>query len=247
MKNIISRKEFQNQRNYNAKMLGKNKIIFNRALKVKVEANNKYYWVSLTDWFGEPCLQLTSDLFGLQEAIFKSKPDFIIESGVAWGGSTLFYLSLCKTLGLKGVIGVDTYIPKDLKKRLYKKKPKNTVLKLFEGSSTDKKIFNKIKKILKNKKAMVILDSDHTHQHVLNELNLYSKLIKKNQYLICGDTIIAYQPKAKTRPREWTRKKNPLSALKEFLKKNNSFKNDKEIQNKLLLTNMPHGWLKKIK
>tara|TARA_B100001121_G_scaffold195840_1_gene171105 strand:- start:753 stop:1496 length:744 start_codon:yes stop_codon:yes gene_type:complete len=247
MKNIISRKEFQNQRNYNAKMLGKNKIIFNRALKVKVEANNKYYWVSLTDWFGEPCLQLTSDLFGLQEAIFKSKPDFIIESGVAWGGSTLFYLSLCKTLGLKGVIGVDTYIPKDLKKRLYKKKPKNTVLKLFEGSSTDKKIFNKIKKILKNKKAMVILDSDHTHQHVLNELNLYSKLIKKNQYLICGDTIIAYQPKAKTRPRDWTRKKNPLSALKEFLKKNNSFKNDKEIQNKLLLTNMPHGWLKKIK
>ena len=247
MKKIISRKEFQNQRNYNAKMLGKNKIIFNRALKVKVEANNKYYWVSLTDWFGEPCLQLTSDLFGLQEAIFKSKPDFIIESGVAWGGSTLFYLSLCKTLGLKGVIGVDTYIPKDLKKRLYKKKPKNTLLKLFEGSSTDKKIFNKIKKILKNKKVMVILDSDHTHQHVLNELNLYSKLIKKNQYLICGDTIIAYQPKAKTRPREWTRKKNPLSALKEFLKKNNSFKNDKEIQNKLLLTNMPHGWLKKIK
>ena len=76
MKKIISRKEFQNQRNYNAKMLGKNKIIFNRALKIKVEANNKYYWVSLTDWFGEPCLQLTSDLFGLQEAIFKSKPDF---------------------------------------------------------------------------------------------------------------------------------------------------------------------------
>ena len=82
---------------------------------------------------------------------------------------------------------------------------------------------------------------------MLDELNLYSKLIKKNQYLICGDTIIAYQPKAKTRPRDWTRKKNPLSALKEFLKKNNSFKNDREIQNKLLLTNMPHGWLKKIK
>ena len=150
MKKIISRKEFQNQRNYNAKMLGKNKIIFNRALKVKVEANNKYYWVSLTDWFGEPCLQLTSDLFGLQEAIFKSKPDFIIESGVAWGGSTLFYLSLCKTLGLKGVIGVDTYIPKDLKKRLYKKKPKNTVLKLFEGSSTDKKNFAVYKEFYKD-------------------------------------------------------------------------------------------------
>ena len=124
------------------------------------------------------------------------------------------YLSLCKTLGLKGVIGVDTYIPKDLKDFI--KKPKNTVLKLFEGSSTDKKFLIKLK-ILKNK-SNGYFRPDHTHQHVLDELNLYSKLIKKNQYLICGDTIIAYQPKAKTRPRDWTRK-NPLSALKEFLKK----------------------------
>ena len=212
MKHLISRREFQNRRALNAKKLGKNNSLFKKALKVKVEANNKYYWVSLTDWFGEPCLQLTTDLFGLQEAIYKSRPDYIIESGVAWGGSTLFYLNLCKVLGLKGVIGVDTYIPKDLKKRLNIKKPSGTFLKLFEGSSTDITIFKKIKKILKNKKAMVILDSDHTHDHVLNELNLYSKIIKKNQYLICGDTIIAYQPKAKSRPREWTRKKN-LSVL----------------------------------
>ena len=247
MKKIISRKEFQKQRLSGAKKLGKNKQLFKKALKVKVEANNKYYWVSLTDWFGEPCLQLTTDLFGLQEAIYKSKPDYIIESGVAWGGSTLFYLNLCKNLGLKGVIGVDTYIPEDLKKRLHEKKPSGTDLKLLEGSSTDEKVFHKIKKIVNHKKAMVILDSDHTHEHVLNELNLYSQIIKKNQYLICGDTIIAYQPKAKSRPREWTRKKNPLSALKVFLKKNKNFKNDENIENKLLLTNMPHGWLKKIK
>ena len=100
---------------------------------------------------------------------------------------------------------------------------------------------------MKNKKVMVILDSDHTHDHVYKELELYSKIIKKNQYLICGDTIIAYQPKAKSRPREWTTKKNPLSALKLFLKKNKNFKNDSSIQDKLLLTNMPHGWLKKTK
>ena len=79
MKKIISRNEFQKQRISNAKKLGKNRSIFKKALKIKVEANNKYYWVSLTDWFGEPCLQLTSDLFGLQEAIYKSKPDYIIE------------------------------------------------------------------------------------------------------------------------------------------------------------------------
>ncbi len=245
MRNLITRKNFEQMRLKNATKLGKNFELFKKALKIKVEANNKYYWVSLTNWFGEPCLQLTTDLFGLQEAIYNSKPDYIIESGVAWGGSTLFYLHVIQSLGLKGVIGIDTYIPNDLRKRLFKKKPKNTFLKLINGSSTDKKIFNQIKKITKNKKVMVILDSDHTHDHVYKELNLYSRLIKKNQYLICGDTIIAYQPKAKSRPREWTKKKNPLSALKLFLKKNKRFKNDNKLQNKLLITNMPQGWLRK--
>ena len=70
-------------------------------------------------------------------------------------------------------------------------------------------------------------------------------MIKKNQYLICGDKIIDFQPKAKSRPREWTKKKNPLSALKLFLKKNKRFKNDNKLQNKLLITNMPQGWLRK--
>ena len=78
-------------------------------------------WVSLTNWFGEFCYNLTQDLFAFQEIIYKTRPDIILEVGVAWGGSTLFYLNLCKLLGLKGVVGVDIYIPKDLRKRLTKK------------------------------------------------------------------------------------------------------------------------------
>ena len=122
MKKIFTRAEFEKARENNASMLFKNRKLHKKALEVKVEANNKYYWVSLTNWFGEPCLQLTQDLFAFQEIIYKTRPDIILEIGVAWGGSTLFYLNLCKTLGLKGVVGVDIYIPKDLRSRLYKKK-----------------------------------------------------------------------------------------------------------------------------
>jgi len=246
MKKILSRNEFEKVRQNNALRLFKNRKLHKKALQVKVEANNRYYWVSLTNWFGEPCLQLTQDLFAFQEIIYKTRPDIILEIGVAWGGSTLFYLNLCKTLGLKGVLGVDIFIPKDLRQRLIKKKPKNTFLKLIQGSSIDQKIMNKVKKIVKGKKVFIILDSNHTHDHVLSELNFYSKLMKKGQYLICGDTIIANQPQSKKRPREWNKKNNPMTALKLFLKDNKQFVVDKKIERKMLITNMPNGYLKKI-
>tara|TARA_B100001769_G_scaffold253898_1_gene229308 strand:- start:185 stop:925 length:741 start_codon:yes stop_codon:yes gene_type:complete len=246
MKKILSRMEFEKKRVKNSSNLYKNRNLHQKALKVKVEANNKYYWVSLTNWFDEPCLQLTQDLFAFQEIIYKTRPDLILEVGVAWGGSTLFYLNLCKTLGLKGVVGVDIYIPKDLRKRLTKKKPKNTYLKLIEGSSIDNKIIDKVKSIIKGKKVFVILDSNHTHDHVLKELTEYSKFVKKGQYLICGDTIIAKQPQSKKRPREWNKNNNPMTALKVFLRKDKKFVIDKKIESKLLFTNMPNGFLKRI-
>jgi len=246
MKKILSRNEFEKVRQNNASRLFKNRKLHKKALQVKVEANNRYYWVSLTNWFGEPCLQLTQDLFAFQEIIYKTRPDIILEIGVAWGGSTLFYLNLCKTLGLKGVVGVDIFIPKDLRQRLIKKKPKNTFLKLIQGSSIDLKTMNQVKKIVKGKKVFIILDSNHTHDHVLSELNFYSKLMKKGQYLICGDTIIANQPQSKKRPREWNKKNNPMTALKLFLKDNKQFVIDKKIERKMLITNMPDGYLKKI-
>lgn len=91
---------------------------------------------------------------------------------------------------------------------------------------------------------MVILDSHHTEEHVLKELNIYSKFISKGNYLICGDTIIDFIPEQKHRPRPWGPKNNPHTALKKFIKKNKRFKNDKEIENKLLFSCNPNGYLK---
>ena len=105
-------------------------------------------------------------MFVIQEIIFDTKPDFIIEVGVAWGGSLLFYSSIMESIGGKAIIGIDIFIPDDLKKRIYSIKKLSKRINLINGSSTDSKIINKIKKIVgKSKKVLVILDSDHTHEH----------------------------------------------------------------------------------
>ena len=94
---------------------------------------------------------------------------------------------------------------------------------------------------------MVILDSYHTHDHVIKELEIYSEIVTKNCYLICCDTVIELQPPAQKRPRPWKKGNNPMTAVKQFIKQNKNFIIDKDLENKLLLTNMPNGYLKKIK
>jgi len=244
-KKIYTKKEFEKLLSLSAKKMYKDIQLRKDALKVKIKAGHEYYWLHQTSWMGEPCIQLTQDLFALQEAIYKSKPEYIIEVGVAWGGSTLFYASLLQTLSLTGVIGIDIFMPNDMKKRIIKKKPKNVQIKLIEGSSIDEINIDKISKIVKNKSAMVILDSNHTHEHVLKELNLYSKFIKKGFYLVCMDTIIDEQPPAKKRPRDWDKGGNPATALREFLKYNKNFKSDRKIEDKMLLSNSPNGYLRR--
>ena len=151
---------------------------------------------------------------------------------------------MLKIFGGKKLIGIDTYLPKSVKKTLNKFKTLKKNIELIEGSSTEIDTVKKIKKIISNSsKVLVILDSHHTHKHVLSELNIYSQFVKKNNYIICGDTIVEFIPKQKHRPREWGPGNNPFTALKEFLKNNNRFVIDKKINNKLLITCHPKGYL----
>lgn len=214
------------------------------ALKL-IAAADKYRWIHQTKWFGEPVLNIAEDLFVIQDIIWRTKPDYIIETGIAWGGSALFYSMLLNYLGGKKYIGIDTFIPQNLKKRINKHKKLKNNLHLIKGSSTSLETIKSIKKIIKNsKKVMVILDSHHTHEHVLSELKLYYPFVYSGHYLICGDTIVNDIPDQKHRPREWNRKNNPFTALKVFLKENkNLFKIDNEIYSKLLLSNQKKGYL----
>lgn len=246
-KKIYTREEFEELRSRMARDMAQDAELHDAALAVKIRAGHKYYWVHQTNWMGEPCLQLPQDMFALQEAVYKSRPDYIIESGVAWGGTMLYLASIMKLLGGTKVIGVDIFIPPDLRERL--EAPTNPVrdmIHLINGSSTDERIVEVIREVIgPDKKVLVLLDSDHTHDHVLKELRLYAPFVKKGQYLICGDTTIERQPPAEERPRAWGKGNNPATALKVFLGECPDFEVDEEIENKLLLTNNPRGYLRR--
>jgi len=248
-KKIYTRAEFEDLRIRSAKNMAKDSELQAAALAMKVRAGHKYYWVHQTNWMGEPCLQLAQDMFAFQEAVYKSRPDFIIESGVAWGGTMLFLASVLKLVGGAKIIGIDVFIPEDLRARLMSpQNPVGDMMQLIEGSSVDIHILAKVREIVgNNKKVLVLLDSDHTHAHVLKELQLYAPFVGVGQYLICGDTTIERQPPAEERPRAWGKGNNPLTALREFLENSSDFEVDHELENKLLLTNNPGGYLRRVR
>ena len=243
-KKIISKRKFQQLNSLHVRKMSKDKLIKKEALRIFVKADKKYRWLHQNTWMGEPILNIPQDILATQEIIYKTRPDYIIETGVAWGGGILFLASMLKIFGGKKVIGIDTFLPKNVKKAVTKDKNLSKFIQLLKGDSTESKIINTLKKITKNsKKILVILDSHHTHKHVLEELNIYSKFVKKNNYIICGDTVVEFIPEQKHRPREWGPGNNPYTALKVFLKKNKRFIVDKSISNKLLFTNHPYGYL----
>jgi cephalosporin hydroxylase len=219
-----------------------------KAWDVLIKAD-RYNWIHQTTWFGEPILQLPQDMFAVQEIIFNTRPKFIIEIGIAWGGSLLFYSTLMECLGGEQIIGVDTYVPEDLRQRINSFGKLSERIKWINGSSTDVSTLEKIKSLIGNERAiLVILDSFHTHEHVLKELRLYSRLVGKGHYLICCDTHVEYIPEiVENRPRPWGKGNNPKTAVDEFLTENDRFEIDRKLENKLLLTLHPRGYLRSIK
>lgn len=198
-------------------------------------------------WLGRPIIQYPQDIVALQEIIWNVKPDIIIETGIARGGSLVFSASILEMIGKGKVIGIDIdireYNKKEIKKHsLFKR------IKMIEGSSTDEKIIKKVLKLIKPKdKVLVVLDSNHTHEHVLKEMEVYAPLIRKGSYMIVFDTIIQDLPERLFSKRPWTKKNNPKTAVHEFISKNKRFKIDKDITNKILISAAHEGYLKCIK
>ena len=222
----------------------RNKIKAYSCVNFLLETKYVYHF----DWFGFPIIQFPSDILVLQEILYREKPDIVIECGIGRGGGLIFYSSILKLIKKKfQVIGVELSLGSNKKK--INKSPFSKNIKLIEGSSTEEKTVAKIKDILKNyNKPLIILDSNHTHQHVLDELNIYSKFVKKNGYLIVFDSIIEFIKRKHNDPKKKFKKGNsPYTAIKEFLKNNPKFKIDPYFENKALITSAPSGFLKKIK
>ena len=214
------------------------------------------------NWLGRPIIQYPQDIIALQEIIWETKPDLIIETGIAHGGSLIFSASNLALLDLieaskrskqfnpkktkRKVVGVDIDIRIHNKKAI-KKHNLSYMIELIEGSSTDTKVINKIKTFAKKySKVMVILDSNHTTEHVLSELTHYSKLVTKGNYCVVFDTLVGDLPKNVYKDRPWGPKNNPKIAVKKFLNTNKDFIIDEEIFKRHLITVSKDGYLKKI-
>ena len=204
-------------------------------------------------WMGRPIIQYPQDLIAVQEIIWEVKPDLIIETGVAHGGSAVFFASL---LELNAHFGG----PKDaevwcveIDLRTHNREalvahPMYPRLRIFDGSSVDEKIASVIaEKAATCQRVMVILDSNHTHKHVLGELNLYAPLVSVGSYCVVFDTVIEDLDGVEFVDRPWGKGDNPKTAVADFMRTNSDFIVDYAIDEKLLISAAPGGYLKRVK
>jgi cephalosporin hydroxylase len=198
-------------------------------------------------WMGRPIIQFPQDIIAMQELIWEVKPDLIIETGIAHGGSLVFYASILELIGNGEALGIDIEIRPHNRAAL-ESHPMIKRIKLLEGSSTDPTIIDAVKAYAVGKQTvMVCLDSNHTHDHVLSELRAYSPLVTRGSYCVVFDTAVEDVPDQLFSGRPWGKGNNPKTAVWEFLKSNNRFEIDNEIENKLLITVSPDGYLKCVK
>ena len=198
------------------------------------------------DWMGRPIIQYPQDIVAMQEIIWRVKPDLIIETGIARGGSLIFYASMLELLGRGTVLGIDVDI-RAHNRREIEKHPMYKRIKMIEGSSTDERTLAQVRSTAKrHKRVLVCLDSLHTGAHVLKELELYAPLVSKGSYCVVFDTLIEELPNTFWRERSWGKGDNPKTAVDSFLRKNKNFVVDKKFDKKLLITVARGGYLKRV-
>jgi cephalosporin hydroxylase len=173
-------------------------------------------------WLGRPIIQLPEDVLRVQEVIFQVRPDVIIETGVAHGGSLVFYASLCKTLGHGRVVGIDVEI-RPHNRQAIESHPLAGLITLVEGSSTDPRVVEQVRGLIRpGERVLVLLDSNHSKAHVRDELTAYASLVSVGSYLVATDGVmadLAGRPGAKP---DWAWN-NPQAAAQEFAQTDDRF------------------------
>jgi len=173
-------------------------------------------------WLGRPIIQLPEDMVRIQEVVFSVKPDVIIETGVAHGGSLVFYASLCKAMNRGRVIGIDIEI-RPHNRRAIEEHELFECITLIEGNSVDEQIVNSVKALVKpGERGFVVLDSNHSKQHVLGELNAYSDLVAVDSYIVACDGIMQSLVGAPRSSEDWSWN-NPKVAAEKFVRSHDNF------------------------
>ena len=196
-------------------------------------------------WLGRPIIQFPQDLAALQEIIWATQPNLIIETGIAHGGSLIFHASMLHLLGNQGrVLGVDIDI-RDHNRLEIESHPMFEHIDMIQGSSIEDDVAARVTEAAaKAGQVMVILDSNHTHDHVLSELEIYAPLVTKGCYLVVFDTLIEDMPEGSFPDRPWDKGDNPRTAVDAFLGKTNRFEVDTTMDAKLQISVAPGGYLK---
>ena len=240
--------EFKKERTASQREMHEDAELKQKSLDWMLHADKYKYTYNFT-WMGRPVIKYPQDIVIMQELIWDVRPDLIIETGIAHGGSIIFSSSMMELLGNGGkVIAVDIEIRKHNRDAI-EKHPMMKNITMLEGSSVDEKIVQQIADYAKKfKKVMVVLDSNHSHDHVFRELEMYTPLVSMDSYILLPDTFVEFFPKGYVTNRPWDVGNNPYTAMEAFLKTTDQFVKDEAITNKLLITEaFGGGYLKRVK
>ena len=221
-------------------------------LELAAVAGQQYTW----DWLGLPIIQISPDVVQFQQIVNQVRPTLIVETGIARGGSLALSASLLCLLDVmegldprespRKVVGVDIDIRPHNRKAL-DKHPLRFKMELIEGSSIAPEIIQQVRSHAEGvDRLLVSLDSNHTHEHVLAELDAYADLVNVGSYCIVFDTVVEDLPAGSFPDRPWDIGNNPKTAVHEWLKNHPEFEIDKDVDNKLLISVAPDGYLKRV-
>ncbi len=205
------------------------------------------------EWLGRPIIQYPQDMVAMQEIIWRVKPDLIVETGIAHGGSLIFSAAMLELNAACGgnpdasVLGIDIDIRAHNREAI-EAHPMFRRIAMLEGSSVEDAIVDQVRAAAKDKgSVLVCLDSNHTHDHVLAELEAYAPLVTVGSYCVVFDTIVEDLPDDLYPDRPWSRKANPKTAVHQWLPDHPEFEIDKAIDEKLLISVAPDGYLKRVR
>jgi cephalosporin hydroxylase len=240
------RVSFEEHKRAQAIAMGRDQQLFADAINLFSSAD-RYGYTYLWSWLGIPIIQLPADVMATQEIIWTTKPDVIIETGVARGGSVLFMASLLELIGKGKVIGIDIEIRPHNRDSI-ERHPMSKRVVLIEGSSTEPATLARVRdEIPHGASVMVVLDSDHSRDHVLAELRSFGPLVTAGCYLVVADTILGHFDAAQTprnRAQVWLKGNEPLSASQSYLKETDRFEVDVALNSKLIFSSSAGGYLR---
>ena len=240
-------KEFRDERAEAIERMSRDEELKAKSLDWMIHSDRYKYSYNFS-WLGRPIIKYPSDILVMQELIWEVKPDLVIETGIAHGGSIVFSASMLELLGGDGrVLAIDIDIRAHNREQI-EKHPMAKRITMIEGSSTDPAVVERVRAAAAtSRKVMVFLDSLHTHDHVLKEMELYAPMVSVGSYLVLPDTFIEYFPKGYYADRPWDVGNNPMTALREFMSRHSGFEIDRSRCDKLLITEAFDGYLKRVR